>query len=276
MPRSNRKRTPYQGREGMAQIGRPSVKAANATVEALEAAKKAEPRFSNLCQACSVRGLSVCSALNPEDLHRLDDIVSHVQVTAGQMVLLEGDPADHLFVITDGCVKLYKMLADGRRQITGFLFPSDFLGLAMRDRYAYSAEAVAGSMLCRFPKRKLENLLEEFPSLEKRLLGIASNELASAQDQMLLLGRKTAQEKLASFLHSLHRRALKRGDKGEEIDLSMSRADIADYLGLTVETVSRCFTRLRKLGFIDFVTPQTIRVLRIDSLAELSGIAEED
>ncbi|MDJ0949346.1 MAG: helix-turn-helix domain-containing protein [Alphaproteobacteria bacterium] len=219
--------------------------------------------------------MSVCSALEPEDLPRLDRIVSHIQVSPGQLVFLEGDPADHLFVLTDGCIKLYKMLIDGRRQITGFLFPSDFLGLAMRERYAFSAEAVAVSALCRFPKRQLEQLLVEIPALERRLLGVASNELAAAQDQMLLLGRKTAQEKLGSFLHSLLRRTAPRSKAQDRIHLPMSRADIADYLGLTVETVSRCFTRLRKDGVVDFTTPQDVLIRDLGMLSDLSGVSDE-
>lgn len=250
------------------------------TVESLATGASRSPAHTlreiaeNPCAACDVRDLSVCSALEIKDLHRLDGILSLVRVGTGQMVFFEGDPAEHLFVLTDGCIKLYKLLADGRRQITGFLLPSDFLGLAMRAQYAYTAEAVVRSSLCRFPKTKLEALMEEFPALEKRLLGVASNELASAQDQMLLLGRKTAQEKLASFLHTLSLRAVARGAAADRIDLPMGRADIADYLGLTVETVSRCFTRLRKQKMIDFMTPQMVMIRDPGEISVLAGVDE--
>lgn len=237
----------------------------------LKRAEKGPALAFNPCAACPVRGLSVCGALEPDDLDRLNGIVSHIHRAHGQPVFFEADPAAHLFVITNGCVKLYKLLADGRRQITGFLFPSDFLGIALRDRYAYSAEAVTASTLCRFRRDRLEALLKEFPSLERRLLGIASNELAAAQDQMLLLGRKTAEEKLGSFLHGLSRRAALRGLMSDRLDLPMTRADIADYLGLTVETVSRCFTRLRNRELVDFDTPQAMRINNAAALATLSG-----
>ncbi|MDD9928585.1 MAG: helix-turn-helix domain-containing protein [Rhodospirillaceae bacterium] len=106
--------------------------------------------------------------------------------------------------------------------------------------------------VCRFPRRKLESLLEELPHLEKRLLGLASNELAQAQDQMVMLGRKTAKEKLVSFLLRLSKRQEAVGAEASPVDLPMSRTDIADYLGLTTETVSRTFSNLKR--------SQTIRI----------------
>lgn len=222
-----------------------------------------------------MRALSVCGALKVEDLHRLDRILTHVRVAPGQVVFMEADPADHLFVLTEGCVKIYKLLADGRRQITGFLYPSDFLGLALLDQYAYTAEAVTESALCRFPRRQLEGLLEEFPELEKRLLGVASNELASAQDQMMLLGRKTAEEKVVSFMLMLERRAAQRGASAPGIELPMSRADIADHLGLTTETVSRCFTRLRDKSLISFSNPHVVNVRDRGAMAEIAGLDDD-
>jgi CRP/FNR family transcriptional regulator len=104
--------------------------------------------------------------------------------------------------------------------------------------------------LCRFPRRKLESLLERFPKMEKRLLGMASHELAAAQEQMLVLGRKTAKEKVATFLLALAGRAEQRGQPGNPVSVPMSRADIGDYLGLTTETVSRTFTHLRGHGLV--------------------------
>lgn len=231
--------------------------------------------IANPCAACGIRDLVVCGALDSHDIGRLNAIVRQVHVGHGETLFFETDPAANLYVITDGCMKVYKLLADGRRQITGFLFRSDFLGLAFQDRYAYSAEAVAGTTLCRFPKQKLEALLAEFPAMEERLLKLASNELAAAQDQMLLLGRKTAGEKLASFLLTLLHRAALKGQPHPEISVPMSRADIADYLGLTIETVSRSFTKLRKSGFISIDDPKRVVIDDPDALAELAGIDED-
>ena len=104
---------------------------------------------ANPCAACQVRDLSICGAIEPEHLGKLDAIVMHKKLAPGEILFFEGDRSDSLYIITEGCVRLSKMLADGRRQITGFLFPSDFLGLALRERYAYSAEAVDPVLLCR-------------------------------------------------------------------------------------------------------------------------------
>lgn len=198
------------------------------------------------CKACTVRHLTLCAALNENELHEISAIVSPLELTPGEPVFDEGEPAGYLFNVTAGAVKIYKLLPDGRRQMTGFLFPGDFLGLANEETYAYSAEAVTFTTLCRFPRRKLEALLERYPKLERRLLGMASHELAVAQEQMLLLGRKTAREKIASFLVMLSRRAVQRGQKANPVAVPMSRNDIGDYLGLTTETVSRTFTQLRQ------------------------------
>lgn len=244
-------------------------------IEPLMPAARRGLQADNPCAACAVRDISVCGALRPEDVARLNAIVSQKHLDAGEMLFLESDPADSLYVITAGCIKLYKMLSDGRRQITGFLFRSDFLGLAFRERYAYSAEALSSTTVCRFPKNRLEALLDEFPEMERRLLSIASNELASAQDQMLLLGRKTAEEKLASFLWILSRRAMLKEFDGQTIDLPMTRMDMADYLGLTIETVSRSFSALKRKNVIAFATPQRMRIVDTAALADRAGIEDD-
>ncbi len=212
-----------------------------------------EPSVSP-CAACSVRDLSICGVLDNMDLQRMADIAQNLTFSAQDPIIDEGEAANFLFNITGGTVRLYKLLPDGRRQITGFLGSGDFLGIAMNEIYPYRAEAVDKVTVCRFRRRKLENLLDELPHLEKRLLGLASNELAQAQDQMVLLGRKTAKEKLVSFLLALSKRQEAIGFGLSPVALPMSRADIADYLGLTTETVSRTFSNLRR--------SQTIRIER--------------
>ncbi|NKB54972.1 MAG: helix-turn-helix domain-containing protein [Alphaproteobacteria bacterium] len=198
------------------------------------------------CAACSVRDLSICGVLDETELQKMAAIAYNMRFSAQDPIIDEGEPAEFLFNITGGTVRLYKLLPDGRRQITGFLSSGDFLGIALNESYAYSAEAVDPVMVCRFPRRKLESLLDEFPHLEKRLLGLASNELAQAQDQMVLLGRKTAKEKVVSFLLALSRRQEVNGGALTPVALPMSRSDIADYLGLTTETVSRTFSSLKR------------------------------
>lgn len=196
------------------------------------------------CDDCAIRETSVCEVLEPEQLARMRSIATIMYLEPGSTLFQESEPAEHLCNVVEGAVK-HKLLPDGRRQITGFLFPGDFLGVALNKSYAYSAEAMGNVRLCRFPRRKLENLLTELPNLEHRLLEVAGNELVAAQDQMLLLGRKTARERLASFLMMVSRRAAARGRPDTPVELPMSRADIGDYLGLTTETVSRTFTQLK-------------------------------
>lgn len=228
------------------------------------------PQRSIPCSLCSVRGMAFCDVLDDSEMPQVVSILQTMTVPSHGPIIDEGEPADYLFNLTEGAIKLYKLLPDGRRQITGFLFEGDFLGIAMNERYAYSAEAVVGVSLCRFPRRKLEGLLDEFPKLEKRLLGMASNELVQAQDQILLLGRKTAQEKIVSFLLNLSHRAVKRGASASPIALPMGRADIADYLGLTTETVSRTITNLKRDGHIRLLQGGKVELPDLAALRELA------
>jgi len=161
-------------------------------------------------------------------------------------------------------------LGDGRRQITGFLFAGDFLGLIHNEAYAYSAEALVPTKLCRFPRRRLEALLVEIPHLEQRLLAMASHELAAAQDQMVLLGRKSARERVVSFILMLSNSATRHGRPGDPVFLAMSRSDIADYLGLTTETISRTVTLLRKQELIELLDEKRIRLSKMSVLREIA------
>ncbi|MGD9536599.1 MAG: cyclic nucleotide-binding domain-containing protein [Alphaproteobacteria bacterium] len=198
------------------------------------------------CAACDVRSLTFCAGLAPQEIGRISAIVTRQRIPAHQMLFYEGDPAEHAYNVTRGAVKLYKLLPDGRRQITGFLLAGDFLGLAGRDGYSYSAETITDVELCRFSRRKLDELFNQFPQLERRMLKLATDELIAAQDQMLLLGRRTAAEKVASFLLRLCERERVRGQPGNPVLLPMTRGDIADYLGLTIETVSRTLSQFKR------------------------------
>ena len=126
------------------------------------------------CAACAARVLSVCDAIDDCDLDRLAAITSVQDIARHQIFVTEGDPADHLFNVTDGTVKVYKLLPDGRQQITGFLFAGDFLGLSFLERYGCSAEAVTRVRCCRFPRKQFAALLTDFPGIARRLLGIAA------------------------------------------------------------------------------------------------------
>ncbi len=218
------------------------------------------------CAACAARQLAFCNVLEGGDLERLLSIMTEATTGAGQAVFFEGDESRHVFNVTEGVVRVSKMLPDGRRQITGFLFPGDFLGLAHGDTYAYTAEAITPVRMCRFKRERLLDLFDELPQLEKRLLGMAADELAAAQDQILLLGRKTARERVVSFFTLMSKQARKRGASGNPLDIPMSRADIADYLGLTIETVSRTITKLVKDGVIELPSSNHVVLTNLDTL----------
>jgi CRP/FNR family transcriptional regulator len=168
-------------------------------------------------------------------------------------------------------VKLYKLLPDGRRQVTGFMFPGDFLGISLDEEHAVSAEALEDVQLCGFPRSRFGEFVDGHPQMERRLYCVAAHELGAAREQMVLLGRKTALERLATFFLQLLERA-ERGGGGEasSFDLPMSRSDIADYLGLTKETVSRVLGQLRELRMTRLIALDRIKVLDRQGLALLA------
>ena len=165
-------------------------------------------------------------------------------------------------MVTQGALKLYTLLADGRRQVTGFMFPGDFLGLSVDDEYAFTVEALESSELWWFSRDTFERFLADHPQVERELYRLAAHELAEAQRQMVLLGRKAAHERLASMFLALQLRAERASGEPQQVfDLPMSRVDIADYLGLTKETVSRMIAHLRSRGLIRLQSQTRVEVL---------------
>ncbi|MGI9509347.1 MAG: Crp/Fnr family transcriptional regulator, partial [Geminicoccaceae bacterium] len=214
-----------------------------------------------LCEHCGVRQYAVCGALDPRCAARLESLISTLHLTSKQILFIEGEPSTHRYTIVKGVVSIAKSMADGRRQIVGFLFPGDFVGMGDSVGYSCTAQAVTQVELCRFSRSSFEALTEDFPEIEHRLLHAVSTELIEAQEHMLILGRKTAEERLCSFLRHLSARAIQRGEPDNPVALPMSRADIGDYLGLSLETVSRTFTLLRDQGLIHLVNAHTAELL---------------
>ena len=196
--------------------------------------------------------------------------ISTVQkLSPGRSLFSEGERAEHVFEVIHGTLRLYKLLSDGRRQITGFLSSDRLLGLANEGLYLYTAEAITEVALRRYSRTGFTRLADQVPSFARRLITLTTNELCAAQDQMLLLGRKTAVEKVASFLLQ---RANEHGtDCRRSVQIPMTRSDIADYLGLTIETVSRTFTRLRHEGMIDLPSSSCVKILDRDQLEKLAA-----
>ena len=225
-----------------------------------------------LCDDCKVRRVAACAVLDDDELARLEAVTTGKTYEPGQTVFEEGDDPAYIFNLTEGMIRLVKLLPNGRRQIVGFVFPGDMLGLAHAGVYTTSAEAITPVRVCRFPRNKLVDLLDEFPAMKTRLLNIAVDELSEAQEQMLLLGRKSPVEKVASFLQRLRKEKARTEESTDYVDLDMGRSDIADYLGLTIETVSRTFTKLRQDGLITLEGKHHVIINDSDALEE---IAEE-
>lgn len=214
-----------------------------------------------------VAGLAMCRGLARQAASRIVAVSTLQRTKPGETLFAEGDDADGIYEVVTGMLRLYKLLPDGRRQITGFLSAGQILGLAPEGTHVYSAEAINDVTLCRYPRIGFDRLIDEVPGLARRLLAVTSHELRAAQDQMLLLGRKAAAEKVASFLLLM---ADQQGNE-EEVAVPMARSDIADYLGLTTETVSRTFTKLKTEGLIALPTPNHVEILERERLEDFAA-----
>jgi CRP/FNR family transcriptional regulator len=222
------------------------------------------------CAACIVREKVFCTVLSDPELQEMAKFTVNVSMPARQTILNEGDPSTLFYNVTAGVLKIFKQLPDGRQQITGFLYPGDFLGIARSKHYAYSAESITDVRLCRFKNSELEHMFKKVPSLESWMLDTASNELIQAQDQLLLLGRKTAIERLCSFLLSVCSRASIIRAESNVIHLPMGRESIADYLGLTTETISRTFSKLKKSGVILSTGKGSIEIADMQAIRKMA------
>lgn len=221
-----------------------------------------------------MRDKAVCGVLDCARLEQFRNLGWTLKLGTGQTLFHEGDPATRVFTLTRGTLKLYKLLPDGRRQVTGFMHPGDFLGMSMDDEHAFSAEALEDAQLCWFPRNRFDDFAEENGSMERELYRMAAHELAAAQQQMVLLGRKTAAERLASFLLLLGERAERvPGRTSNPVRLPMSRSDIADYLGLTKETVSRVFSLFRRDRLIRLCSAGEVEIIDREALEQLAECA---
>lgn len=223
------------------------------------------------CATCRVRKTSVCDAIPEAFLARLGSTAVGGLARPGTLFIEEADPAIAFFNITSGTARLYKLLPDGRRQITGFANGGNFLGLAVSDTYAFSAEAIDTVRYCRFPRARLRALMHDFPLMEERLLKVASTELVAAQEQMLLLGRKSARERVASFLMAQSRIGFAGLGSPSPFVLPMARGDIADYLGLTIETVVRTLKKLRDERIIEITNTSEVMICDGSALQSLAN-----
>jgi CRP/FNR family transcriptional regulator len=205
------------------------------------------------CQECSLHELCLPVGIGRDDLGELDRIIRRRRpIQRGDHLFVNSDPFRSIYAVRSGSIKTYTLTDDGREQVTGFFLPGEIVGLdAIGDgRHTCAARALETTSVCEIPFEELEALGERLPSLPKQLLRIMSKEMHHDQLLLMLLGKRTADERLATFLLSLSQRFGQRGYSSSEYNLSMSRNDIGNYLGLAVETVSRLFSRLQDDGML--------------------------
>ncbi|WP_442579271.1 Crp/Fnr family transcriptional regulator [Mesorhizobium sp. ASY16-5R] len=224
-----------------------------------------------LCISCEARDRGVCGALETSQLVELSKSSSRHRLAQGSEVVGECETIEGYSNVLSGVVKLTKTLPDGRQQIVGLQFAPDFLGRPFGKESDLGIEAATEVLLCSFPRSTMERLLEQCPALEKRIFLQTLRELDEARQWMLTLGRKSASEKIATFLLLIARNADPTAAYQHPIcfDLPLSRSDIADYLGLTIETVSRQLTKLHADGVIDVHNRRVV----ISSLERLLSVA---
>jgi CRP-like cAMP-binding protein len=192
-----------------------------------------------------------------------------IRVPRGETIFSEGDPAEHAYKVVSGCVRLSRHLADGRRQVTQFLFPGDFFSFMEFGEQRFTAEAVNDAVLMSFPQNALLKIGEERPSVQERFLTLVAQRVIDAHSHLVILGRAAANERVASFLVFLWERI--GGEDDDVLDVPMSRLDIADYLGLTIETVCRVLSEMKREGI---VTIPDARHLTLRDIAALQTLAD--
>lgn len=229
-----------------------------------------------LCVSCEARHRGICGALAPDELVELSRHTSKKVYPADAELSAADEPVRSYANILRGVVKLSRLTADGRQQIVGLQFAPDFLGRPFRASTGVTAEAATDIEVCTFPKEAIEAMIARSPKLEHRMHEQALKELDEAREWIFTLGRKSAAEKVASFIHLIAANADPLQAAGEgpvEVELPLKRADIADFLGLTIETVSRQITKLRKAGIIVIANNRTVRV---PDMARLEAACETD
>ncbi|SEA45952.1 CRP/FNR family transcriptional regulator, anaerobic regulatory protein [Microbulbifer marinus] len=225
------------------------------------------------CGNCSVRRLCLPAGLSAADIDRLEQVTRRKKIVkAGEALYRAGDPFANLYAIRSGSFKTAVIAADGDTQVTHFALPGELLGLdgySDRSHPSY-AEALEDSSVCVLPFAQLETLAQQVPALQQQIYSIFSEELKQENDILMLLGKRSADTRLAALLINISSRYARRGYSASQFVLSMPRTDIANYLGLTAETVSRLFSRFQKDKLIR-ASGRTVEILDLIGLSELAG-----
>ncbi|XQW83637.1 fumarate/nitrate reduction transcriptional regulator Fnr [Thalassotalea piscium] len=226
------------------------------------------------CQNCSISELCLPFSLNNQELEELDNIIDRKRpIHKGDRLFQDGEKMQSLFAIRSGTFKTYTVNEHGEEQITGFHLAGDLLGFdaIAESTHPSFAKALETSMVCEIPYDTLDTLSNSVPKLKKQILRMMSTEIRSDQEMLTLLNRKNAEQRLATFISTLSMRYHARGLSSTEFRLSMTRSDIGNYIGLTVETISRLLNRFHKSGLIQ-VEGKLIKILDVEKLKECAQI----
>ena len=233
---------------------------------------KNEP--ASVCDECAARHQGICGALDSVQLEQLKKQARRHIVEPGATLIDPAVPSDQFSVIVSGAVKLMKMLPDGRQQIVGLQYAPDFLGRPYLGDSDITAEPVSETKLCSFSRATVERMIESTPDLQHRLYLQALSELEDARELLLTLGRRTARERVAAFLLFVSRHTAGRDRQNgghQSMNLLLTRGEIADFLGLTIETVSRQLHQLAAMGVVELEHNRSITILDAAKLLAESG-----
>ena len=223
------------------------------------------------CGSCPIRHRAICARCDDAELDRLDKTKSYMSFEAGQPIIWRGDDLTHVSSVVSGIASLSRTLEDGRTQMVGLLLPSDFIGRPGRETVDFDVTAVTDVTLCRFERKPFERLVDEMPHISQRVMEMALDELNAAREWMVLLGRKTAREKIATFIEMIVRRDTVPLHANIDHVLPLTREEIANFLGLTLETVSRQLSIMRKEGVIAFKDRRSFKIVDLEALHQASG-----
>ncbi|TNF23119.1 MAG: Crp/Fnr family transcriptional regulator [Rhodobacteraceae bacterium] len=233
------------------------------------------PDLSLQCGDCPIRHRAVCARCDEDELDQLEEIKYYRSFEAGQTIVWSGDRMDFVGSVVTGIATLTQTMEDGRTQMVGLLLPSDFVGRPGRAMAAYDVVATTDLVMCCFRKKPFEDMMLHTPRIAQRLLEMTLDELDAAREWMLVLGRKTAREKIASLLAIIGRRdaslKVSAGAGQMVFDLPLTREAMADYLGLTLETVSRQISSLKRDGVIELAGKRHVTIPDFDRLLEEAG-----
>lgn len=223
------------------------------------------------CDNCAVRDQAICCSLNPAEREQFARIGRRMTIPKGQSIIWEGDESVVVANVVEGAMKLSISTADGREQIVGVVQPADFIGRPFGAKTGHNVTALTKSSVCVFPRTEFDRFAGDHPTLGQTLLKKTLEDLDRARSWMLLLGRKSAPEKIATFLLDMASRAP--GSQVDRFNLSLNRQQIADVLGVTIETVSRQLNQLKREGIIALPSRDGIEILDREALQDMAGTA---